>query len=96
VTAVGPEGNVYVTDEFNHRVQVFSPQGAYITRFGEYGTGDGQFHGPMGIAVDFQGYVYVADSTNHRISKWSPGAVPAEAATFGSLKARFASPESGE
>ncbi len=67
--AVGPDGSVYVTDTWNHRVQKFTANGKPLTTWGQYGTaeqGDG-FWGPRGIAVDDQGYVYVADTGNKRI-----------------------------
>ncbi len=38
------------------------------TRFGERGTGAGQFEGPVGVAVDGASHdVYIADQYNHRI-----------------------------
>lgn len=67
--AVGPDGSVYVTDTWNHRVQKFTASGQPLTTWGQYGTeagGDG-FWGPRGITVDAQGYVYVADTGNKRI-----------------------------
>ncbi|MBN1762271.1 MAG: hypothetical protein JW878_04230 [Methanomicrobia archaeon] len=38
--------------------------------WGSYGTGDGEFKEPNGIAVDHTGYVYVADTFNDRIQKF--------------------------
>ena len=67
--AVGPDGSVYVTDTWNHRVQKFASDGTYIKTWGQYGTPeqpDG-FWGPRGIATDSEGYVYVADTGNKRI-----------------------------
>ncbi|MFC2169968.1 PKD domain-containing protein [Acidobacteriota bacterium] len=40
--------------------------------WGTDGSGDGQFDGPRGIAVDSDGYVYVADMWNDRIQKFGP------------------------
>lgn len=68
--AVGPDGSVYVTDTWNHRVQKFTATGRPLTTWGQYGTTDepgNGFWGPRGIAVDAQGYVYVADTGNKRI-----------------------------
>jgi DNA-binding beta-propeller fold protein YncE len=42
----------------------------FLTVWGEYGTGDGQFDFPNGIAVDSAGNVYVADTGNDRIQKF--------------------------
>ena len=39
---------------------------------GGKGTGNGQFDGPLGIAVDRSGNVLVADSRNGRIEKFAP------------------------
>jgi len=40
--------------------------------WGREGSGDGQFHYPIGVAVDTAGNVYVADTGNYRIQKFSP------------------------
>jgi len=67
--AVGPDGSVYVTDTWNHRVQKFTSAGRPVTTWGQYGTADmpDSFWGPRGIAVDAEGFVYVADTGNKRI-----------------------------
>jgi hypothetical protein len=43
----------------------------YVTQWGSYGSGNGQFNTPLGIAVDFAGNVYVADALNSRVQKFS-------------------------
>ena len=72
--AVGPDGSVYVTDTWNHRVQKFTGDGAPITMWGQYGQplpdipeSASSFWGPRGIAVDKNGNVLVADTGNKRI-----------------------------
>jgi DNA-binding beta-propeller fold protein YncE len=42
----------------------------YVTKWGSYGAGDGQFSSPENVAVDSSG-VYVADTLNDRIEKFS-------------------------
>ncbi|TKJ43237.1 hypothetical protein CEE34_11600 [Candidatus Aerophobetes bacterium Ae_b3a] len=56
---------------------IFFPSGAGaeggyvpVAIWGSYGTGDGYFKYPFGIATDGAGYVYVADTSNHRIQKF--------------------------
>ena len=55
---------------YNNRIQKFDSNGAFITKWGSYGSEDGQFHYPIGVAVDSSGNVYVADSYNNRIQKF--------------------------
>ena len=72
--AVGADGKVYVTDEWNARVQVYSIDGEYLTTIGGgNGTTSSQFDAPLGIAIDDNGNVFVADTNNHRIQVFSPG-----------------------
>jgi predicted membrane-bound mannosyltransferase/DNA-binding beta-propeller fold protein YncE len=67
--AVGPDGSVYVSDTWNHRIQKFTTAGQFVKMWGVFGQGAQQdtFYGPRGIAVDAQGKVYVVDTGNKRI-----------------------------
>jgi hypothetical protein len=64
---IDAQGDVYVADWNNHRVQKFSPQGAHLMSFGRGGSGPGSLRHPSGVAVDGDGDVYVADSGNDRV-----------------------------
>ena len=61
--AVPPDGQVYVSDTSNGRVQVFTADGTYIRAFGQ-----GQLNGPIGLTFTTQGNVVVASSGNSRMS----------------------------
>lgn len=66
--AFDTSGNIYVVEEWNHRVQIFSSDGAYLSTLGTgWGTGPYQFKYPDGVVVDNSGNIYVADSENHRV-----------------------------
>ena len=65
---VGPDHNVYVVDQGNHRIQVFTPQGEYLTEWGRQGrSGQGRFNFPSDLIFAPNGDIYVSDSLNHRI-----------------------------
>ncbi|MBN1356405.1 TIGR03663 family protein [bacterium] len=67
---VDKEGNIYVADSKNARIQKFSPGGEVLTTWGVYGEGEGQFNSPTGVTADSRGFIYVADTWNHRIQKF--------------------------
>lgn len=59
--ALDSQGNVYVADTWNSRVQVFTNEGRFLRKWGSYGTPtNGKFNTPSGIAVDAVGNVFVA------------------------------------
>ena len=55
-------GNVYIVDTQNFRVQVFDKDGVYVRKFGAMGDLPGTFSRPKGIGVDSEGHVYVVDT----------------------------------
>lgn len=69
-SCIDAQGNVFVADWDNHRVQKFSSDGVYLDKFGTYGKSNGQMIHPLCVALDASGNIYVADSTN-RIQKFS-------------------------
>jgi sugar lactone lactonase YvrE len=71
--AIGPDGNVYVSEAGLHtRVSVWTPTGRFVSAFADHGSGPGQLDAPKQVAVDGAGYVYVADSGNSRIERFTP------------------------
>ena len=63
----------FAQPRLNHRIQKFTSQGVFLTKWGTEGTGDGQFYFPDGVAVAPDGSVYVADTVSNRIQKFSVG-----------------------
>lgn len=63
--ATDDQGNVYVTDTDNFRVQVFRANGTFSDEWGEFGSDNDQFREPLSIGVGEDGggarRVYVTD-----------------------------------
>jgi sugar lactone lactonase YvrE len=59
------------------RIQKYTPDGKFITQYGEHGDGPNQFSRPQSLAIDESGQLWVADSCNHRIKilDWNSGDV---------------------
>jgi uncharacterized protein (TIGR03663 family) len=75
--AFGPDGDIYVADSDNHRIQRFNSAGEFLNVWGSFADilqGDapaGTFNQPWDLAVGPDGSVYVADTWNHRIQRFS-------------------------
>jgi DNA-binding beta-propeller fold protein YncE len=65
--ALDKDGNVYVTDTLNNRVEIFDADGNFINLFGKHGDGPGYLARPKGIAVDGDGHIWVADEMEDRL-----------------------------
>jgi DNA-binding beta-propeller fold protein YncE len=69
---VDGDGNLYVTDTLNNRVEIFDADGKFVHTFGKAGDGPGYFARPKGIAVDSDGHVWVADAMQDRVQVFTP------------------------
>lgn len=65
--AVDKEGNLYVADTLNNRIEIFDADGQFISAFGKNGDGPGYFARPKGVAIDSDGHVWVADGVQDRV-----------------------------
>lgn len=76
---VDSNGNLFVTDQSNHKIRKITPEGLVSTFAGSgtIGATDGQainakFYYPAGIAVDANNNLLVADYGNNKIRKITP------------------------
>ena len=91
--AVDKDGNVYVTDMGNNRVQIFDADGNFIRMFGKAGDGPGTFMRPKGIAVDADGHIWVVDAMQGRMQVFDQeGHVLAYFGATGTLPGQFGLP----
>jgi DNA-binding beta-propeller fold protein YncE len=67
--ACDKDGNIYVADSWNGRIQKFDPKGHYLS---EYGGAKYTFYSPRNVAVDRAGVIYVADTGNSAIKAIAP------------------------
>ena len=76
--AVDAQGNLFVADTWNGRIQVFDSQGEFLRKWGLFAIADGgvgdpnALFGPRGIAFDLDGNLVVADTGNKRIIRYKP------------------------
>lgn len=70
--AVDGNGDVFVSDTGNQRIQKFDREGNFVTQWGGFGNADGHFNFPYGIVVDTRGHVFVVDSGNMRVQHFMP------------------------
>ena len=67
---VDSNGDIWVVDNGNDRVEEFSETGSYVTQFGSKGSGNSEFIEPAAIAIS-EGSVYVVDQGNDRVEQFS-------------------------
>jgi|SRR5271166_5797884 len=70
--AVDKEGNLYVADTYNNRIEIFDADGNFIRQFGKAGDRPGTFSRPKGLAIDVDGHVWVADAMQDRVQCFTP------------------------
>lgn len=70
--ALDKDQNLYVSDTYNNRIEIFDADGNFIRAWGKEGDRPGTFARPKGIAVDVDGHVWVADAVQDRIQCFTP------------------------
>lgn len=70
--AVSKDGQVYVNDSLNFRVQVFDAQGKALRSLGRPGDSSGSFQRSKGVALDSDGNLYVVDALFDTVQIFGP------------------------
>jgi len=91
--AVDADGNVYVADTRNDRIQKFDNTGAFLLKWGTRGSGDGDFYSPQDVALDPDGNVYVVDSSRIQVFD-SSGTFIRKWGSYGTGEEQLQSPRS--
>lgn len=73
--ALDRDGNLYVVDTGNFRVQVLDPDGKWIKTIGQLGDKLGNFSRPKGIALDSEQNIYVVDTAFENIQVFNKSGV---------------------
>lgn len=74
--AVDREGKIFVAEQLNARIQVFSPDGKFLYMFGKRGDSAFEFEGPRGLAFDSDGDLFVAETRKAAVLVFSPDGTP--------------------
>jgi sugar lactone lactonase YvrE len=92
--AVDAQGNLWVVDTSNNRIEGFNSSGGFIKAVGSAGAGNGQFSRPTAIAIDPEGNFWVADAGNNRLQQFGHGwEFIRTVGTAGSGNGQFNNPE---
>jgi len=93
--ALSPDGDLFVSDSFNYRIQQFSSSLSFLTLWGVEGSDPGEFShpGPIHVAIAADGKIYVTDSGNDRVQAFLPAdPIPTVQSSWGSMKGAFRNP----
>jgi len=86
----GPGSNIYVCDTGNNRIQEFTKDGEFLSTWGHFGNGPGEFYTPTDIVEDPEGNLYVVEWNNSRMQQFSVFlATPVRTTSWGGVKQRY-------
>ncbi len=80
--AIDSDGNLYVLDTGNHRIQKFSPDGAYLATLGRQGQGPGEFNFPGSLDIDHKGALIVVSPYGQKMQFLDMAGVEIGSLTF--------------
>ncbi len=91
--ATNDDGNLYVVDTMNARVQIFDSEGNFMRAFGQFGDVIGMFARPKGIALDSEDHIYVVDAAFNNVQIFNQEGEPLLSfAEFGSDRGQLILP----
>ena len=74
-----PDGRILVADSLdNHRVIILDADGNYISEFGGFGDGPGQFNGIHALGIGPEGLIFALDRSGGRVNVFRTTDNPAE------------------
>jgi len=74
-----PDGRILVADGLdNHRVIILDADGNYISEFGGFGAGPGQFNGIHALGIGPEGLIFALDRSGGRVNVFRTTDNPAE------------------
>jgi RHS repeat-associated protein len=81
-------GDIYVIDGGNNRVEEFSSSATFLRSFGSSGSGIGQLNTPSQSAIDTSGDLWVTDYGNNRVEEFSAEGSPLRVVGWGVLNGK--------
>ena len=68
---LGPNGHIFVSDEWLNQVSVFDKDGTFLRRWSTVPVADGKEHSTANIAGDADGNIYCTDGRSHEVRKFT-------------------------
>jgi len=91
---VGPDGRMYVLDNYNDCIVMYSANGTFIKAFGGKGTVEGRFQGPTFAAFGREGELYIVDCLNARVQVFNlDGKYLWKFGSYGNIVGTFSRPK---
>ncbi|MBW6475046.1 MAG: SMP-30/gluconolactonase/LRE family protein [Anaerolineaceae bacterium] len=69
--ALDTQGNLYVSDTRNNRIQKLTNAGEFVTSWGGIMSNPGEFNGPSDVLITAEQHLLVVDTVNHRIQRFT-------------------------
>ena len=70
--AFDKNGDLYVVEFGNDRIQKFTAEGKPLGTWGGSGREPGRLNRPWALALDSRGSIHVVDTENHRVQRVAP------------------------